>query len=171
MPASRDLIDDLCRRHAAAKAERSTLDSTWERIAELYRPERTGFTSQQTPGQDRIREVYDGEQMDAADELARSMDYMITPKGESWVAVKTEAEVEAEDDEDLAAAWGDALAEADPAAAATPPAVPVQTAVAQQRLNMVGLPQGQTTFTGGDDQGCCTHNKFPTVKGRTRGSC
>lgn len=31
------------------------------------------------------------------------------------------AETPAEDDEDLAAAWGDALAEADPAAAATPP--------------------------------------------------
>lgn len=99
MPASRDLIDELCRRHQAAKSERTTLDSTWERVAELYRPERTGFTSAQTPGQDRIREVYDGEQMDAADELARSMDYMLTPKGDAWVAVSTEDDGEAEDDD------------------------------------------------------------------------
>lgn len=99
MPASPDLVEDLCRRHERAKSERSTWDTTCERIAELYRPERIGFTSQQTPGQDRIRDVYDGEQMDAADELARSMDFMITPKGEAWVAVTTEEDVEEEDDD------------------------------------------------------------------------
>lgn len=99
MPASRDLVEELCRRHSAAKSDRSTLDSTWERIAELFRPERLGFTSTRTPGDERLREIFDAVQIDCASRLASSMNALITPKGEAWVAVTTEDSAEADDDE------------------------------------------------------------------------
>lgn len=99
MPATPDLVEELCRRHDQAKSGRSTLETTWERIAELYRPERLGFTSTPTPGNERLREVYDAIQIDCASRLASSMNALITPKGEAWVSITTEDGTEAEDDE------------------------------------------------------------------------
>ena len=103
MPVSKELVEELCRRRETAKSERSSLDSLWESIREVFRPSAASFTSTMTPGTDRLRTVYDAEPANCASELARAMAYALTPKGQAWAAATTEDEADAEDDE--ASGW------------------------------------------------------------------
>lgn len=81
------------------KSRRSTMNSMWEEQAELMRPSRLGFAGSRSPGDDRITQVYDGEQIDAAKELADSLEALAMPPHEPWLEASTEGELEADDDD------------------------------------------------------------------------
>lgn len=100
-----ELVDQLLDRWAACKQARQSLETVWEDLADLYRPSRAGFTGARAPGDSRMQRVYDGEQIEAVTELAHSIESMTVPRGEKWVEIGTEDEVEADDDE--AAEWLD----------------------------------------------------------------
>lgn len=85
------------------KGDRQTLDTVWEQLAQVYRPEREGFTSQQSPGASRQTQVYDGRQIENVSQLASSIESMLVPASEKWIEIGTEDRIEAKDDE--AAKW------------------------------------------------------------------
>jgi hypothetical protein len=95
--------EELLDRWQACRTRRQTLDTVWDQLAQMYRPQREGFTSQVSQGSSRMTQVYDGEQIEAVDELANSIESMLTPASEKWIEIGTENRIEAFDDD--AARW------------------------------------------------------------------
>src|SRR3954465_15845496 len=88
---------------STCKDQRQTLETVWEQLAQVYRPEREGFTSRQPQGASRQTQVYDGRQIEDVNQLANSIESMLVPASERWIEVGTEDNTEGNDDE--AAAW------------------------------------------------------------------
>lgn len=85
------------------KEDRQTLDTVWEELAQVYRPQREGFTSQQSQGANRMTQVYDGRQIEDVNQLANSIESMLVPASEKWIEIGTDERIEASDDN--AALW------------------------------------------------------------------
>src|SRR3954470_19309698 len=98
-----DLVDEQLDRWKACKAARQPLDTTWDELADLFRPSRSGFTAERSQGDNRQQRIYDGEQIEKAGALSNFIENGIVPSGEKWLEIATDDGIEVDDDE--AAEW------------------------------------------------------------------
>jgi hypothetical protein len=77
--------DEILKRHARLKSERSVLDSHCEEIAERIWPERAQFLSQdKVPGQKMTEKMFDATAALALTRFAAAMESMLTPRTQRW---------------------------------------------------------------------------------------
>jgi len=93
-------IPAILRRHASARAGRSTWESHWQRLAEVLLPRAADFTSEHTPGDRRMTGIYDGHPMAVRRELVASIDSMLKPKTSRWFDIKVKGLEDDEIDDD-----------------------------------------------------------------------
>lgn len=95
----RERVSKLLSRHKALESGRGQWMQHWEDLARLMLPRRLGFVSQQTEGERRTEDIYDGVAMRAARSLANSMAAMLRPEGEQWLFMRAADDGLSETDE------------------------------------------------------------------------
>jgi len=95
MPSAKDLL----RQYAAIKGARRSFDQHYEDLAGVMAPGRLGFTSEQSEGERRGDERFDGTPMQAARGLANATGGLLRPEGQQWFFIETEDRVEDTDKE------------------------------------------------------------------------
>lgn len=110
MTIGKEEVDRVLERWQTAKSDRSSLESAWQDLAQLFRPSEADITGERSAGNGRQERLYSGHQIGAAEKLARSIEAELMPRDEPWVEITTEEEVEAEDDD--AAEWLDEAGQA-----------------------------------------------------------
>jgi hypothetical protein len=91
-------VTELLARWERLKGGRGLWEQHWEDLAIVMRPSRRGFVSGQIDGDYRSDEIFDGTPMIARRGLANAIGGMLRPDGEQWVFIKTEDEIEKQDD-------------------------------------------------------------------------
>lgn len=86
--ASRIKNEIIMKRFDAAQKRRSNWTSLWDECYDFALPQRGGFSSMQTSGQNRTNKIYDATAMDAADQLAASLLGQLTPSWSQWFGLK-----------------------------------------------------------------------------------
>ena len=99
---SNNIIKDL-KRWEKAKQESSMWHSHWEDLARVMHTRRVGFITEQTDGERRNEDIFDGTPMQAARGLANAVGGMMRPEGEQWVQMR--ASDDAIDNADEAKEW------------------------------------------------------------------
>lgn len=97
-PSDPSLARDLIRRQEGLAAERASLDTLWQEIAELVLPMRADFTLSRQPGEKRSQKVFDGTAGQAAENLAAGLWGLITNAANDWFTLRADLP-EAEEDE------------------------------------------------------------------------
>ncbi len=78
----------IMKRYNTAQKRREHWTSLWDECYDFALPQRGGFQSILTPGQNRTRKVFDATAMDAADQLAASLLGQLTPSWSQWFGLK-----------------------------------------------------------------------------------
>jgi hypothetical protein len=79
---------ELIARQERLAAERGTIESHWQEIAELVAPMRAEFTVRRTPGDKRQHRIYDGTPGLAAENLAAGIWGMVTNSANEWFRIE-----------------------------------------------------------------------------------
>jgi hypothetical protein len=96
---------DVLERNKALCASRDVWLPMWQNLADMYYPNRGGFTSPIMQGQETQKEIYDTTPMLARRGLATAIDGLLKPSTTRWFWMKAKDEVVNEDD--TAKAWFD----------------------------------------------------------------
>lgn len=95
-------LDALRRRYQAALAKRGQWESLWQDAYKYALPQRQGFGSGQSSGQNRMERLYDGTALDAVEQLAASLLGNLMPPWTQWFGLKPGPDLSAEQAESLA---------------------------------------------------------------------
>lgn len=98
---------DLLQRDKSLRAKRDIWLPMWQQLADMYYPNRGGFTQQIMPGQETQTEIYDTTPMLARRGLATAIDGLLKPSTTRWFWMRAKDEAINENDE--AKAWFDAV--------------------------------------------------------------
>jgi hypothetical protein len=93
------LAKDIVARHDRLKADRSQLETQWQDIAELVRPQRAEFLSRKLEGERRGLLQFDATSATALDQLAAGLWGAVTNSATEWFQVRHPDPVLAEDGE------------------------------------------------------------------------
>jgi hypothetical protein len=96
---------DVLQRNKSLCARRDVWLPMWQSLADMYYPNRGGFTQQIIPGQETQTEIYDTTPMLARRGLATAIDGLLKPSTTRWFWMK--AKDEATNEDDAAKAWFD----------------------------------------------------------------
>lgn len=100
-------VTDILERNRSLCAVKDVWMPMWQDLADIYYPNRGGFTRQILPGQESQREIYDTTPMQARRGLATAIDGLLKPSTSRWFWMK--AKVDAINEDDQAKAWFDAV--------------------------------------------------------------
>lgn len=98
---------DILQRNKSLCAKRDLWLPMWQGLADMYYPNRGGFTQQIIPGQETQTEIYDTTPMLARRGLATAIDGLLKPSTSRWFWMKAKEDAINEDDQ--AKAWFDAV--------------------------------------------------------------
>jgi hypothetical protein len=98
---------DILQRNKSLCAKRDVWFPMWQGLADIYYPNRGGFTQQIIPGQETQTEIYDTTPMLARRGLATAIDGLLKPSTSRWFWMKAKDDAINEDDQ--AKAWFDAV--------------------------------------------------------------
>lgn len=98
---------DILQRNKSLCAKRDVWLPMWQGLADMYYPNRGGFTQQIVPGQETQTEIYDTTPMLARRGLATAIDGLLKPSTTRWFWMKAKDDAINEDDQ--AKAWFDAV--------------------------------------------------------------
>jgi hypothetical protein len=96
---------DILQRNKSLCAKRDVWLPLWQSLADIYYPNRGGFTQQIVPGQETQTEIYDTTPMLARRGLATAIDGLLKPSTSRWFWMRAKDEITNEDD--AAKAWFD----------------------------------------------------------------
>jgi hypothetical protein len=82
------IAKDICSRHDRLKSDRSSLESLWQEIAELVRPQRAEFTARKWEGQKRGLQQFDASSATALDQLASGLWGSVTNSATEWFQIR-----------------------------------------------------------------------------------
>jgi hypothetical protein len=94
-----NLAKDIVARHDRLKADRSQLETQWQDIAELVRPQRAEFLSRKMEGERRGLLQFDATSATALDQLAAGLWGAVTNSATEWFQVRHPDPILAEDGE------------------------------------------------------------------------
>lgn len=83
-------IEELVRRFNKIKSDRVTWDAHFEEVLKYCLPRKSGVISSVTPGEKRMKEVYDGTAIWALDILAAGLNTFLTSAVNKWFELRTE---------------------------------------------------------------------------------
>jgi len=95
-------LEVLLNRFASAQKRRSHWETLWQEAYDFALPQRSGFTSDQSPGAARTETIYDATAMDAVEQLAASMLGNLTPSWSQWFGLKPGPDLSSQEAENLA---------------------------------------------------------------------
>jgi hypothetical protein len=98
---------DVLQRNKSLCAKRDLWMPMWQGLADMYYPNRGGFTYQIIPGQETQTEIYDTTPMLARRGLATAIDGLLKPSTSRWFWMKSKDDLV--NDDDQAKAWFDAV--------------------------------------------------------------
>lgn len=98
---------DILQRDKTLRAKRDVWMPMWQSLADIYYPNRGGFTQQIIPGQETQVEIYDTTPMLARRGLATAIDGLLKPSTSRWFWMRAKDEFVNEDDQ--AKAWFDVV--------------------------------------------------------------
>lgn len=98
---------DILQRDKSLRTRRDAWLPMWQGLADMYYPNRGGFTQQIIPGQETQTEIYDTTPMLARRGLATAIDGLLKPSTTRWFWMKAKEDQINEDDQ--AKAWFDAV--------------------------------------------------------------
>lgn len=98
---------DILQRDKSLRARRDVWMPMWQSLADIYYPNRGGFTQQIIPGQETQVEIYDTTPMLARRGLATAIDGLLKPSTTRWFWMK--AKDDAVNEDDAAKTWFDAV--------------------------------------------------------------
>ena len=78
------LAQNIIKRHAALKAERSNWDVLWDDVARYVIPRKGNILTKNTSGQEQMTEIYDTTAEQAAQVFAAGLVSQLTPPSEPW---------------------------------------------------------------------------------------
>lgn len=92
-------VHDRLDRYRAACKRRDAWFPLWQELSDILLPTRGNFTSQQIPGQESQKNLYDSTPMQARRGLATAIDGLLKPSTTRWFWMKSKDEALNEDDE------------------------------------------------------------------------
>ncbi|MFK4647213.1 hypothetical protein ABIF96_005787 [Bradyrhizobium ottawaense] len=98
---------DILQRDKSLRARRDVWLPMWQSLADIYYPNRGGFTQQIIPGQETQTEIYDTTPMLARRGLATAIDGLLKPSTSRWFWMRAKDDMVNEDD--AAKAWFDVV--------------------------------------------------------------
>lgn len=85
-------IQQLLDRHSRLLERRRQWESHWQDLGEVFLTRRADFTRSRTPGEKRTERQFDGIPMQAARNLAASLDGLLKPKSQRWFSIRADDE-------------------------------------------------------------------------------
>lgn len=80
--------EDIIRRQAHLRGERSTWDANWEELAEYILPRRADFVSKRVPGEKRTQKLFDSTPIHANELFAAGLQGMMTNPTTKWFRLR-----------------------------------------------------------------------------------
>jgi hypothetical protein len=87
-----DQIRAIIKRYERLKGDRGTFEAAWQEVSEYTNPNRANYTTTTTPGQKRMRRVFDATAIWANQQFAAGMHSFLTSPTLRWFALRTDDE-------------------------------------------------------------------------------